>query len=132
MKLYLDENLSPRFRTCFDSNRFEVFTFQFMGWQGKKNGELLLLLQQEKFRGLITADQLMYSDEQLRRSGLHFFLVRSASDALPDRLSLMNRLNSFLLEHDEKLRQATASKSIVTDGIVSPDLPAGAHLVWIR
>lgn len=38
MKLYLDENLSPRFRHQFDAQLFQVFTYQFMGWQGKKHG----------------------------------------------------------------------------------------------
>ncbi|WP_336912687.1 hypothetical protein [Runella sp.] len=66
MKLYLDENLSPRFRHCFDSHLFQVYTYQFMGWQGKKNGELLSLLTQNSFRGIITSDKLMYSDKQLQ------------------------------------------------------------------
>lgn len=43
MKLYLDENLSPRFRHLLDSPSIKVFTYQFMNWQGKKNGELLKL-----------------------------------------------------------------------------------------
>jgi predicted nuclease of predicted toxin-antitoxin system len=51
MKLYLDENLSPKYRHAFDSERMQLFTYQFMGWQGKKNGELLHLLSIHGFRG---------------------------------------------------------------------------------
>jgi predicted nuclease of predicted toxin-antitoxin system len=68
MKLYLDENLSPRFRHQLDAQLFQVFTYQFMGWQGKKNGELLSLLVENNFRGIITSDQLMYTDILTKRS----------------------------------------------------------------
>jgi predicted nuclease of predicted toxin-antitoxin system len=49
MKLYLDENLSPKFRRYLNSELIQVYTYQFMGWQGKKNGELLSLLQSANF-----------------------------------------------------------------------------------
>lgn len=80
MKLYLGENLSPKLRHYFDQQFFQVFTYQFMGWQGKKNGELLGLLTQYGFQGIVTSDQLMYSDKQLREYQLHFFLLQSAFD----------------------------------------------------
>jgi predicted nuclease of predicted toxin-antitoxin system len=63
MKLYLDENLSPKFRHNLDNQLFQVITYQFMGWQGKKNGELLSLLTENNFKGIITSDQLMYTDK---------------------------------------------------------------------
>lgn len=49
MKLYLDENLPPRFRHQFDAQLFQVFTYQFMGWQGKKMDNYFLYWSKTTF-----------------------------------------------------------------------------------
>jgi hypothetical protein len=131
MKLYLDENLSPKFRHNFDNQLFQVFTYQFMGWQGKKNGELLSLLTENNFKGIITSDQLMYTDKQLRQYQLHFLLIQSAFDTPDARVPLFDLLNLFLIEHYSIYENAQCSKTIITDGIVDHNLTKGVHLIWI-
>ncbi|MFN0036363.1 MAG: DUF5615 family PIN-like protein [Saprospiraceae bacterium] len=55
MRLLLDENLPMRLRKELPGQ--EVFTVNYMGWAGKKNGELLALMLQEGFDVLITFDK---------------------------------------------------------------------------
>ncbi len=130
MKLYLDENLSPKFRKLLKSDQLIVITFQYMGWQGKKNGELITLLKEHDFDGVITSDKLMYSDDQLRSEGLHFFLIQSALDTPEARTPLFIRLNEFLSESIALFKNTQSSKVIITDGIVNQELPLGVHVVW--
>lgn len=132
MKLYLDENLSPKFRHQFDPSSLKIYTFQFMEWQGKKNGELLKLLVENEFRGIITSDKLMYSDEQLKKCRLHFFLVQSVLDTPAARNPLFYLLNNFLLESYAIFEQAESSEVIVTDGIVDKELSRGVHVLWVN
>lgn len=131
MKLYLDENLSPRFRHQFNQDLLKIYTYQFMGWQGKKNGELLILLNEHEFRGIITSDKLMYTDEQLKRNSLHFFLLQSALDTVEARIPLLKLLNDFLTTSYVLFDNAKASKVIVSDGVVSKNLTAGVHVIWV-
>lgn len=132
MKLYLDENLSPRFRHLFDSQHLSVLTYQFMNWQGKKNGELLKLMVDNGFKGVITSDKLMYSDEQLKQFNLHFFLIQSALDTVVAREPLFKELNTFIIDNYTQFGNTRCSKTIVTDGIVNKSLAAGPHLLWIE
>lgn len=45
MKILLDENIVVRFKNSFSEHN--VFTVKDMGWNGIKNGQLLLLLKGE-------------------------------------------------------------------------------------
>ncbi len=55
MRLLLDENLPKRLRD--DLSDYDVFTVRYMGWAGKKNGELMALMIQEGFEVLLTFDK---------------------------------------------------------------------------
>ena len=56
MKLLLDENLPVKLKYRFIENGLEVYTAKDMQWLGKENGELLNLLIENNFTGLITID----------------------------------------------------------------------------
>lgn len=56
MKILLDENIDVRFLNSFTGN-IEAFTVKDMGWNGIKNGELLLLLKENKFDAWIVVDK---------------------------------------------------------------------------
>lgn len=65
MRLLLDENLPKRLKEILPGH--EVYTVREMGWQGKKNGELLALMQAERFDALITFDKnLRYQQNFLK------------------------------------------------------------------
>ncbi len=56
MKLLLDENIPEKIRTAFTDGH-EVFTVKYMGWSGKKNGELMQLIGENQFDALVTMDK---------------------------------------------------------------------------
>jgi hypothetical protein len=55
MKVFLDENLPHALRPALVGH--DVFTAQFMGWAGIKNGRLLTLVEEDGFDVFVTADQ---------------------------------------------------------------------------
>lgn len=55
MKVLLDENIPRKFKFRF--SEYEVFTVQEMGWNGKKNGDLLKLMLKDAFHVLLTVDK---------------------------------------------------------------------------
>ena len=103
-------------------------------WVGKakKNGELLSLLTQNSFRGIITSDKLMYSDKQLQQYQLHFLLLQSAFDTPTERIPLFELLNIFLTNHYQRIDSAQSSKIIIADGIVDKTLVRGIHPIWLQ
>ncbi len=58
MKLLLNEDLDVKLRYRFGPEH-EVSTVRQQEWLGKKNGELLALMQNAGFEALITGDQNM-------------------------------------------------------------------------
>ena len=65
MKLLLDENIPRKLKN--DLTEFEVFTVQDMGWNGKKNGELLELMISNRFDALITADKHLQNQQNFKK-----------------------------------------------------------------
>jgi hypothetical protein len=65
MKILLDENLPRKLKTVFGEH--EVFTVDEMGWQGKKNGELLSLLHPNGFDAFLTCDKNIRHQQNLEQ-----------------------------------------------------------------
>ncbi|MFZ4057286.1 MAG: DUF5615 family PIN-like protein [Ferruginibacter sp.] len=72
MKILLDESLPTRLSNFFGSEH-EVLTVRDMQWLGKKNGELLQLVIDNKFDVFITADRNLPYQQNL--NSLTFILV---------------------------------------------------------
>ena len=49
---------------------YEIRTVVEMGWSGKKNGELLRLMSQERFAILLTTDQNLRYQQNLQQAGV--------------------------------------------------------------
>lgn len=62
MKLLLDENLPKRLKNNLSEH--VIFTVRDMGWNGKKNGELLQLMISEGFNAFITFDKNLKYDKK--------------------------------------------------------------------
>jgi hypothetical protein len=56
MKILLDENIDVRLKNFFPVE-YSVYTVRDMGWNGIKNGELLLLLKENNFDAWIVVDK---------------------------------------------------------------------------
>jgi len=63
-RLLLDENLDRRLKNYF-SDKFDVTSVPELGWQSKKNGELLRALAAEGITHLLTADRNLQFQQNL-------------------------------------------------------------------
>jgi hypothetical protein len=92
MRILLDECVPrPLKRELVD---YEIRTVVEMGWSGRKNGELLRLMKQERFTVLITTDQNLRYQQNLGQAGVAILVLVARSNRLPDLLPLVpNVLN---------------------------------------
>jgi hypothetical protein len=67
-----------------------------MGWSGKKNGELLQLMNQAGFTILLTADQNLRYQQNLQQAGVAVVVMVAQSNRLPDLLPLIPSVCSTL------------------------------------
>lgn len=96
MKLLLDENLPPAYRSRLAGH--EVFTVAFMGWRGKKNGDLLALLADAGFDALLTMDRTMPHEQNLKRLRCAVIVLEAESNQLRDLDQLVPNLLATLKE----------------------------------
>jgi hypothetical protein len=87
MRILLDE-CAPR-PLKRELAEFEIRTVVEMGWSGKKNGELLRLMNQEGFTILLTTDQNLRYQQNLQQAGVSVVVLVALSNRLPDLLPLM-------------------------------------------
>jgi predicted nuclease of predicted toxin-antitoxin system len=64
VKVLLDENLAHRLRRNLGAH--EVLTVSFRGWAGLKNGELLRIAEENGIEVLLTGDQTLSYEQNLK------------------------------------------------------------------
>jgi hypothetical protein len=74
MRVLLDESLPRKLKTDFGED-YEVKTVRDMGWLGKKNGELMKLIQENKFDFFITVDKNLRYQQNLNKVDFSIFLL---------------------------------------------------------
>ena len=89
MKILLDESLPRRLKN--DLKGHDVETVPEAGWQGKKNGELLKLME-GKFDCFITADQNLQYQINLRNTPIPIIILISPSNRYSDIKPLINNI----------------------------------------
>ena len=95
MRILLDECAPrPLKRELAD---YEIRTVVEMGWSGKKNGELLLLMSQEGFTILLTTDQNLRYQQNLQQAGVAVVVLVASSNRLPDLLPLVPDARTVLI-----------------------------------
>jgi len=75
MKILLDENLDHRLRSHLGSH--EVYTASYMGWDGLKNGKLIQAAEDDSFDLLLTGDQTLCYEQNLRKKRLAVIALSS-------------------------------------------------------
>jgi hypothetical protein len=93
MKILLDESLPRKLRDSFGVEH-EVFSVLDKGWLGKKNGELLKLMIEDKFELFVTIDRNLPYQQNLERLPLTIFILR----ALDNRIETLRLLIPKLLD----------------------------------
>lgn len=94
MRLLLDENL-PRRLARLLAPEVEVTTVKQRGWDGKKNGELLALAQDE-FDAFLTMDRGIEHQQNVEDLDLAIVLVRAKSNDIGDIAPLMGEAKEAL------------------------------------
>ena len=97
MKLLLDENLPKRLKSDFPNH--QIFTVRDMGWNGKKNGELMKLLIENDFDALITFDKNLQFQQNFEKYQVPV-IVLNAPDNTYFTLQLLSPKVNELLENN--------------------------------
>lgn len=79
MKRLIDENLPKRLKNDFAE--YEIKTVRDMGWNGKKNGELLTLMLAEGFDVLFTFDKNLQHQQNFVKYPVAVFVLNAMDNA---------------------------------------------------
>ena len=105
MKILLDEDLPKKLRYRLRPEH-EAVSVQDMEWRGKKNGELLRLMETFGFEALLTGDKRMEHQQNWRNYQLPVLVLNAAGDQYEDYNALMLQIKALLAQ---------------------PNLPGGVH-----
>ena len=94
MKILLDENLPKKLKQ--DLSEHIVFTVRECGWNGKKNGELLALMQQELFDVLITFDKNLRHQQNFTKYTVSVMVLSAKNNSYPILQSLVELIKATL------------------------------------
>ena len=87
MRILLDECAPRRLRRELPGH--DVRTVVEMGWSGKKNGDLLQLMTADGFEVLLTVDQNIVHQQNLKQAGVAAIVLIAASNRFADLLPLV-------------------------------------------
>ena len=79
MKLLIDENLPKKLKLDFPDHT--IFTVSDMGWNGKKNGELLKLMLEHDFEILLTFDRNLQYQQNFAKYPIAVFVLNAEDNA---------------------------------------------------
>ena len=103
MRVLLDEQLDWRLGRSFGEG-FEVETVARRGWRGKKNGELLALMEEAGFDALVTVDRGIPRQQNLSRHAVAVVSLAARSTRLADTAPIVEG-------NLEKIRSAPPGKA---------------------
>ncbi|AHY48425.1 Hypothetical Protein RradSPS_3142 (plasmid) [Rubrobacter radiotolerans] len=103
MRVLLDEQLDWRLRRSFGEG-FEVKTVAGRGWKGKKNGELLALMEEAGFEALITVDRGIPRQQNLSQRAVAVVSLAARKTRLADTAPIVE-------DGLERLRSAPPGKA---------------------
>jgi len=93
MKILLDESLPHRLKADFKGHGVE--TVPEVGWQGKKNGDLLNLVE-GKFDAFITSDQNLQYQLNLRNTKVPVIILVSPTNRYEDLKKIIPKIRNYL------------------------------------
>jgi hypothetical protein len=87
MRVLIDECVPQKLRTALPGH--DVYTVGYMGWAGKKNGELLALMAANGFEVLVTVDVGIRHQQNLVAAGVAVIVLVAPTTRLAELLPLM-------------------------------------------
>jgi hypothetical protein len=94
MRVLLDECVPRPFKQQLPEHL--VSTVQELGWAGKRNGELLVLIRSSDVEVFVTTDQNIEKQQNVRKLGVRVVVLVAKSNKLGALLPLVPRLKDAL------------------------------------
>jgi len=94
MKLLLDENLPRKLKNDF--REFEIYTVSDKLWNGKKNGELLQIMIEERFDVLLSFDKNLQHQQNFNKYPIAVFLLDAEDNTYLTLQKLVYRVKELL------------------------------------
>jgi predicted nuclease of predicted toxin-antitoxin system len=91
MKVLLDENLPHALRHELPGH--DVYTVQYMGWSGTKNGALLAKAAAQGFSAIVTMDNGMQHQQNVSHIALSLLVISAPSNDMDDLRPLLSGSN---------------------------------------
>lgn len=96
-RVLLDENLDRRLRNYF-STELDVTSVPDLGWQSKKNGELLTAMDAEGITYLITADRNLQFQQNLDKYAVVLVVVATHDTRLTTLASHVSAIEAAVVD----------------------------------
>lgn len=94
-RVLLDENLDWRLKNYFSDN-FEVVAVPDLGWQSKKNGELLSAMDSEGLTYLLTSDQNLRYQQNLDKYEVVVVVVATYDNRFKNLINHISRIEEAI------------------------------------
>lgn len=105
MKILLDENLPKQLKADFGLD-YDVKTVRDMGWLGKKNGELLRLIVNNRFDFFVTIDKNLRNQQNLEHLEIKIFLLLALNNRRATLQALVGKIKNLIQEDNlQKLNE---------------------------
>lgn len=95
MRILLDENIPVQLKNYL-GEAHEWVTIKELNWQGTKNGQLLQMLGNYQFDGLITMDKNMYKQQNLLKLNLFLIVLEAVDNKIPTLQTTVPSINKLL------------------------------------
>ena len=95
-RVLLDENLDRRLKNYF-SSEIDVTSVPDLGWQSKKNGELLSAMDAEGITYLLTADRNLRFQQNLDKYSVIIIVIRAFDNRLKSLIPSISKIEAGIL-----------------------------------
>ena len=107
MRILLDEDLPLELATEFSGH--DVRSVRDMAWRGKRNGELLALMQDNDIEFFVTVDKSLRFQQPIDRFPIRIILLLARSNNIKHLRPLMPSVRAYLTDGPfEKLKEIRA------------------------
>ena len=94
MRILIDECVPRRFVGVF--SEYDAVSVPYMGWSGKKNGELLKLMLDAGFNIFITVDQNLQYQQNLKNASISVMVLHAETNSYDDLLVLVPKIKAAI------------------------------------
>jgi hypothetical protein len=101
-RILIDENLPAKLKFRFGDD-FEILTVHDMGWASKKNGELLKLIEAEKFDFLLTVDRNIEYQQNMDKITFGLIILITNDNRYQTVLPFVEKIKLELIINKSKL-----------------------------